>query len=114
MTKNVFFEAGGGSSRLALVGSLIAPCWPPPPAEQMDWPAVFLFPTHSLAGMVLSGSDCLGLWWWSNYMSRARTACLPAIQAAAEQTNIQIVIHKCYSIMQAGRSLANVVFCACG
>ena len=43
-------------------------------------------------------------------MSRARTACLPAIQAAAEQTNIQIVIHKCYSIMQAGRSLENVVF----
>ena len=102
MTKNVFFEAGGGSSRLALVGSLIAPCWPPP----NRWTGGLPFPTLSLPsgwhGAVLGGGG--------GRTKRAARVCLPAIQAAAEQTNIQIVIHMCYSIMHAGCTLANVVF----
>ena len=86
MTKNVFFEAGGGSSRLALVGSLIAPCWPPP-SRRIDGLAGGLPFPYPLTGW--HGAEWFRLSWVVVVVElhEPRAYCLPACHTSRGGTN---------------------------
>ena len=85
MTKNVFFEAGGGSSRLALVGSLIALCWPPspPPNRWTGRRSSFSLPTG------WHGAEWFRLSWVVVVVElhEPRAYCLPACHTSRGGTN---------------------------